>query len=58
MKCPFCKHEETKVVDKRDSDEGITRRRRECASCQKRFTTYERVETIPIIVVKIGRAHV
>jgi len=52
MKCPFCANEETKVVDKRDSEEGITRRRRECTSCEKRFTTYERVETIPLIVVK------
>lgn len=52
MKCPFCAKEETKVVDKRDSEEGITRRRRECTSCEKRFTTYERVETIPLTVVK------
>jgi transcriptional repressor NrdR len=52
MKCPFCGKEDTKVVDKRDSEEGITRRRRECISCEKRFTTYERVETTPLIVVK------
>ncbi len=52
MKCPFCGHEETKVVDKRDSEGGVSRRRRECASCEKRFTTYERVETTPIVVVK------
>jgi transcriptional repressor NrdR len=52
MKCPYCNHEETKVIDKRDSEDGITRRRRECIKCEKRFTTYERVETTPLVVVK------
>lgn len=53
MFCPYCKGEETKVVDKRDNTEtGVTRRRRECISCTKRFTTYERIETISLNVVK------
>ena len=53
MKCPFCGYQESKVVDSRHSDEGNSiRRRRECLSCQKRFTTYEIVESLPIIVVK------
>lgn len=53
MKCPFCFHSESKVIDSRPTDEGgKIRRRRECLSCQKRFTTYEVVETTPIIVVK------
>lgn len=53
MKCPYCGYEESKVVDSRHSDEGNSiRRRRECLSCQKRFTTYETVESLPIIVVK------
>lgn len=53
MKCPFCENEETKVVDTRPTDEGHTiRRRRECMSCGKRFTTYEKVENIQHIVVK------
>jgi len=52
MRCPYCQENETKVVDKRDSKEGITRRRRECLKCQKRFTTYERVEMLDIHVVK------
>lgn len=53
MKCPYCGYEEDKVVDSRPSDEGATiRRRRECSSCSKRFTTYEKVETIPLMVVK------
>ena len=53
MKCPFCGDQESKVVDSRHSDEGNSiRRRRECLSCQKRFTTYETVESLPIIVVK------
>lgn len=51
MKCPFC-HESTKVVDKRDSEELVTRRRRECMECEKRFTTYERIELVEIRVVK------
>ncbi len=53
MKCPYCAFPDSRVVDSRPADEGSTvRRRRECLSCQKRFTTYETVERIPIIVAK------
>ena len=53
MVCPFCHSTVSKVVDKRDNnDSGVTRRRRECLSCKKRFTTYERIETICLNVVK------
>lgn len=53
MKCPFCEFEESKVVDSRPTDEGeAIRRRRECLECGKRFTTYEKVESIPLMVVK------
>lgn len=53
MNCPFCGYQESKVVDSRPSDEGVTiRRRRECLSCGKRFTTYEVLETTPLVVVK------
>ncbi|MBQ7117515.1 MAG: transcriptional regulator NrdR [Clostridia bacterium] len=53
MKCPFCNYEESKVIDSRPTDEGEKiRRRRECISCGKRFTTYEIIESVPIIVVK------
>lgn len=53
MKCPFCSYEESKVIDSRPTDEGERiRRRRECISCGKRFTTYEIIETVPIVVVK------
>ena len=53
MRCPFCGFEESKVIDSRPTDEGEKiRRRRECLQCQKRFTTYEIVETLPIVVVK------
>jgi len=53
MKCPFCGDTESKVVDSRHSDDGQSiRRRRECMGCQRRFTTYEIVESLPIIVVK------
>lgn len=53
MKCPFCGFEDSKVVESRSADDGNkTRRRRECLSCFKRFTTYEYVENIPLIVVK------
>lgn len=53
MFCPFCSCEDTKVVDKRDNNEtGVTRRRRECLNCQKRFTTYERIANIVINVKK------
>lgn len=53
MKCPFCGCEESKVIDSRPTDEGERiRRRRECTSCLKRFTTYEIIESVPVIVVK------
>ena len=53
MKCPFCGDQESKVVDSRHSEDGLSiRRRRECMNCQRRFTTYEIVESLPIIVVK------
>ena len=53
MKCPYCGYKESKVVDSRPAEEGSSiRRRRECLSCEKRFTTYETVESLPIIVVK------
>ena len=53
MKCPFCGYTESKVIDSRPAEEGTSiRRRRECLSCQKRFTTYENIERMPLIVVK------
>ena len=53
MKCPFCGDQESKVVDSRHSEDGLSiRRRRECMACLRRFTTYETVESLPIIVVK------
>ena len=53
MKCPFCAYLESKVVDSRPADEGASiRRRRECLSCYKRFTTYETMESLPLMVVK------
>jgi transcriptional repressor NrdR len=53
MKCPYCGNPESKVVDSRPTDEGESiRRRRECLSCQRRFTTYEIIEILPIIVIK------
>ncbi len=53
MRCPFCTHSEDKVIDSRESKEGdVIRRRRECLNCQKRYTTYERVEEVPYLVVK------
>ena len=53
MKCPYCSFEESKVFDSRPTDEGERiRRRRECLKCQKRFTTYEIIESLPIIVIK------
>ncbi len=58
MKCPFCGDQESKVVDSRRSEEGDSiRRRRECIACQRRFTTYEIVESLPIIVVKRDGTH-
>ncbi len=57
MKCPFCAHQDNKVIDSRLSKEGqVIRRRRECLSCARRFTTYERIEEImPLVVKKDGR---
>lgn len=53
MKCPFCSHPEDKVIDSRESKEGeLIRRRRECLECSRRFTTYERIDEIPYMVVK------
>jgi transcriptional repressor NrdR len=53
MKCPFCKHNDDKVIDSRASNNSeVIRRRRECLKCHRRFTTYERIEETPIIVVK------
>ena len=53
MKCPFCFFDESKVVDSRSTDDNTTiRRRRECTSCGRRYTTYEKIEDIPILVVK------
>ena len=56
MRCPFCSHQETQVVETRESDEGdVVRRRRRCQSCDKRFTTYERAEiALPAVVKKDG----
>ena len=56
MKCPFCGHEEDRVIDSRPTDEGTSiRRRRECSKCMRRFTTYEKVESIPLMVIKKDR---
>lgn len=53
MRCPFCGYAESKVIDSRPAEEGATiRRRRECLACQKRFTTYEIMERLPLVVVK------
>lgn len=53
LKCPVCGYTESKVIDSRPSEEGSSiRRRRECLSCQNRFTTYEKIETLPLLVVK------
>ena len=53
MKCPYCGYSESKVIDSRPTDEGERiRRRRECLNCTKRFTTYEVIETVPVVVVK------
>jgi len=52
MNCPFCQYKETQVIETRDSAEDITRRRRECLKCKKRFTTYERVESLALRVIK------
>jgi transcriptional repressor NrdR len=52
MKCPYCNAEDTKVIDSRPCEGGAIRRRRQCIVCDRRFTTYERVEAIPLMVVK------
>ena len=52
MKCPYCGFQESKVVDSRPADDGSIRRRRECLQCERRFTTYETVESLPIVVIK------
>jgi len=53
MKCPFCGKENTRVIDSRPADDGSSiRRRRQCDECSKRFTTYEKVEAIPLVVIK------
>ena len=53
MKCPFCEYSESKVIDSRPVDEGASiRRRRECLKCEKRFTTYEQIESVPLVVIK------
>ena len=53
MKCPFCAEENTKVIDSRPADDNNSiRRRRQCEKCGKRFTTYEKLETIPLVVIK------
>ena len=55
MKCPFCNHLQDKVVDSRETKEGDTiRRRRECLGCERRFTTYERIDEVPYMVIKKG----
>ena len=57
MKCPYCFYQESKVVDSRPADDGERiRRRRECLKCQKRFTTYEIIETTPLMVIKRDRS--
>lgn len=56
MRCPFCKAENDKVIDSRSSEEGLAiRRRRECESCNRRYTTYERIEQLPLYIVKKDR---
>ncbi|MBI1978736.1 MAG: transcriptional repressor NrdR [Candidatus Aenigmarchaeota archaeon] len=52
MNCPYCSSEDTKVIDKRPSDDKTFRRRRECDKCHKRFTTYERIEIVPLTIIK------
>ena len=52
MQCPYCNYKESKVVDSRHTDRNSIRRRRECESCKKRYTTYETIETTPIMVIK------
>ncbi|CEH35484.1 transcriptional regulator NrdR [Romboutsia lituseburensis] len=52
MQCPYCNYKESKVIDSRHTDSKSIRRRRECESCKKRFTTYEKIETTPVMVIK------
>lgn len=53
MRCPFCSYQESKVIDSRSTDDGSAiRRRRECLKCNKRYTTYEKIENLPILVIK------
>ena len=53
MKCPYCNHTDTKVIDSRPADDNSSiRRRRQCEGCEKRFTTYEKLETMPLMVIK------
>ena len=53
MRCPYCRHPESKVIDSRPADDGASiRRRRECLNCQRRFTTYETMESLPLVVIK------
>lgn len=52
MKCPYCEYDDTSVIETREAKEGITRRRRSCSKCEKRFTTYERVEMADITIIK------
>ena len=52
MKCPTCGYPDSKVIDSRPTEEGSIRRRRECLNCGKRFTTYEKIESVPIVVIK------
>ncbi len=52
MKCPYCNHENTRVIDSRPADNNAIRRRRACDECNRRFTTYEKVETVPLIIIK------
>lgn len=52
MKCPYCDNPESKVIDTRPTEDGTIRRRRGCSVCGKRFTTYEKIETLPVIVIK------
>ena len=57
MLCPFCRHDETKVVETRTSEDFVIRRRRECLKCMRRYTTYETIEESPIKVIKKDGTH-
>jgi len=57
MKCPSCGYEESKVIDTRPTENSSIRRRRECLSCKKRFTTYEIIDTVPVVVIKKDGSH-